>query len=224
METLEQPTEQRVKRVLSPEHKRKMQAGRKKKSKDEFVISPTVLVGDSKIKIFGKVDRDRAGNIRSEYPAFYFTEQRENLIETITQMERGLEEGAIPEGKARVNFREALRKKKERLADIEESTPKIEGKERDILKKMRAEFSEELKESYPKRVDGERGLVDAHEEMRRMTEPCVKIKSQEAAELAKEIGIKVNESGMITRNQMDKMFKISSKLLGESTDVEYLRR
>lgn len=224
METLEQPTEQRVKRVLSPEQKLRMQAGRKKKPKDEVITTPIVLSKDSKIKIFGKVDRDKAGNIRSEYPAFYFTEQKENLIETISQMERGLEEGAIPDGKARVNFREALRKKKERLADIEESTPKIEGKERDILKKMREEFSEELKESHPKRVDGERGLVDAHEEMRRMTEPCVKIKSQEAAELAKEFEIKISDNGMITRNQMDKMFKISSKLLGESTDVEYLRR
>lgn len=174
-------------------------------------------------KVFGEVDRDKSGNIRSEYPSWYFDPQKDELVSTIREMIRALEDDAIPH-QAKAKFREGLRQKKDRLEAIEKSVPKLKDEEKNKIVKVRDEIAIELKDAHPKRSERERDLVDAHEEARRMKEPVMKLKSTEQAEFAKECNIKISPDGKISRDDMDKMYKISSKILGESTDVEYLRK
>ncbi len=174
------------------------------------------------MKVFGDVDRDRAGVIRSEYPSWYLDQNVDELKKRASQAERALEDEAIPHV-VRAKSREKLRQMKERIEAIDRDTPKLDGKAKDDLEKMRKELIKELQDAHPKRSEREKGLVDSHEEAKRMKEPCIKVTSDVQAEFAQSCGIKIKD-GKISRDQMDKMYKIASKALGESTDVEYLRR
>jgi len=174
------------------------------------------------MKIFGDVDRDRAGKIRSEYPAWYLDQNVEELRKKTSQLEKALEDEAIPH-MVRAKSREKLRQQEERLTAIKRDTPKLDAKQTDDLEKMRKELIKELQDAHPKRSERDRGLIDSHEEAKRMKESCIKVTSECQAEFAKSCGIEIKD-GKISRDQMDKMYKISSKILGESTDVEYLRR
>ena len=222
----------RVKRVLSEEHKRKMVEGRKKywetqKNSPKVVtpkktVAPEVIIPKRDIKIFGSVDRDSKGKITSEFPAWYFDQQKDELERGIAQDEMALDQEAIPYP-AKAKFREKLAQRKERLGKINEETPKLKGSESDAIYKMRGELGESIGEAHFTRSQREKGLADAHEEVRRMTEPIIKVKSENQAQFIKECGINIRD-GKITRNEAEKVYKIASKMLGQPTDIEYLRR
>ena len=179
------------------------------------------------MKVFGDVDRDSKGKIRSEYPSWYFDPQREELGHEISEMENALDNDAIPtEAKAR--FKASLRQKKDRFQRIEADVPKFKGDDKDKIVKLRKEIEGQLKEAHPRRSEKDKGFTDAHEEARRMSEPVMKISNQAQAEFAEACGIKITD-GKITRNAMDKMYKITGKMLkisgeDESTDIESIRR
>jgi len=227
-------TTEKKKHIVTPEHKQKMIEGRKRywegKHKEKFEAkekavskpSPEIIIPKGSLKPFGEVDKDVKGNIKSEMPAWYFTEAEEDLGRKIAEGRKALEDDAIPQ-QAKAGFREALRQKEERLEKIKESKPVLTGKMEDVVKKMNEDMATELREAHPKRSEEEKKLTDAHEEVRRMKDPVIPIKSQEMAEFARECGIRIVD-GKISRDSGDKIWKITSKMLGKSTDVEYLRR
>lgn len=220
MEGLETQVVEKKKRVLTPEHLAKMQAGRGKKKKE--VIAPEIIISLPKIKIFGETDRTPRGKVKSEFPAWYFDMQKEDLMKEINDGEIAIQSGAIPYA-IKERSENELRKKKDRLDKIEEETPKLNGKDKDMVSKMRDGIGKKIAEAKFSRSDMERGLADAHEEAHRMVDPVIKIDSQAEAEFARSCNIEIRD-GKISRNEMEKMHKIASKMLGESTDIEYLRR
>ena len=231
-----QSVDGRVKRVLTDEHKKKMIEGRKKywetkKNSPKVVtpkkivsspVAPEVIIPKRDMKIFGSVDRDSKGKITSEFPAWYFDQQKDELERGIAQDEMSLEQEAIPYP-AKAKFREKLAQRKERLGKINEETPKLKGSEEDAISKMRQEMGESIGEAHFTRSQREKGLADAHEEVRRMTEPIIKVTSERQAEFIKYCEIPIRD-GKITRNEAEKVYKIASKLLDQPTDIEYLRR
>jgi hypothetical protein len=228
-----QPGTVKVKRVMSDELKAKMSAGRtrralerrekKVQSTTETPVAPHISIPKRELKIFGDVDRDPRGRIKSEYPASYFSEHTDELRREIDEMERVLENDGIP-GAAKPRFKARLAQKRDRLDLIVNGTPKLTGQEVDLVNRVREEIGTQLKDAHPSRSEKEKGTVDAHEEVRRMSEPVMKIENANQAEWAKSCGIRISDNNMVTRNDMDRMFKIASQKLGKSTDIEQLRR
>jgi len=68
----------------------------------------------------------------------------------------------------------------------------------------------------------QKGLVNPHEEARRMVNNIISVDEAHGG-LFKNMNI-LPQDGKITRNQAAKAFKIIGKLLGEPTNIEYLRR
>jgi hypothetical protein len=93
MESMEQPIMEKKKRILTPDHLAKMQAGRKKKEKP---IAPEIIISSPKILIFGETDRTPSGKVKSEFPSWYFDQQKEDLKKEIADSERAIKTGAIP--------------------------------------------------------------------------------------------------------------------------------
>lgn len=175
-------------------------------------------MAEKELEFFGKVDRDRDGNIGSTLPAWYFDSQVDTMKETIQRREAALERGDIPADYV-YQTREDLKRDKERLDNIESSRPVLDEKRSDALGKAYKELSSDIKESMFTRDDMQRGFADAHEEARRMTKPCINIDP----ELARKCGVNA-KGGMISRNDATKIFKIVGKALGEETNVERLRK
>ena len=68
-----------------------------------------------------------------------------------------------------------------------------------------------------------KGLADAREEMKRMTEPCIEVRG-DAMNIAKACNVKITK-GKVSRDGAAKVWKILGKALGDSpTNIEHLRR
>lgn len=174
------------------------------------------------IQFFGNIDRvhgdDRKG-FASAYPVSYFKQQVEALKNDIEDSEMRLRDDRVPVTdihKAKVE----LKKKKEKMDAIEQSIPKVSGKQKDELSKHYKDLSEKIRDAMPTRSDMMMGLADVHSEVRAMTKPCISVKGME---FLRDMGIRpVN--GKITRNEASRAFKIIGNVLGEHTNVERLRR
>lgn len=226
MEALGQPIVEKKKRVLTKEHIDKMQAARRKKKEPEMVTSkgPEIIIRSSKIKFFGQADRTKDGKVKSDYPAWYPEQHIEDLRDSIAQQERSLEQGSVP-AERREQYRERLNQEKERLEQIESSKPKLAGAEKDTVAKFREDIGKKISDAHYRRSQIDRGIYNAHEEARRMTEPCIEVNSQAEAEILRECGARITEAGKVTRTEAEKAWKIVGKALGEDiTNVEALRR
>ena len=176
------------------------------------------------MRFFGEADRTKDGKIKSDYPAWYQEQHVEDLRESIKQQERSLEEGSVPPER-KGQYRERLNQEKERLEQIETSKPKFAGPEKDTVSKFRKEMGDKIADAHYRRSHMEKGLVNAHEEARRMTEPCIEVKGQAEAEILKECGARITEGGKVTRTEAEKAWKITGRALGEDmTNVEVLRK
>jgi len=71
-----------------------------------------------------------------------------------------------------------------------------------------------------------KGLADAHEEARRMCQPCIRLTDDEAvmAQAARIKGVKSGQSYMVSRTQAEKLWKLSRKALGELANTNELRK
>lgn len=175
------------------------------------------------IQFFGDVDRQGKKDgeaITSEYPAFYFPIQLDELRETVEKTERNLKLGLVPASER--EYAEAdLRRSKERLKKIQNSMPKFNAKEKDALAKVRSDLGDQIGDSMFTRTEMRKGLANAHEEARRMSEPIIKVGG--AGKLFENMGIKPVR-GKVSRNQASKMWKVIGKILEEPTNTEYLRK
>jgi chromosome segregation ATPase len=168
------------------------------------------------IVFFGEVDRHPKGGYSSDYPAWYFPRQLEELKEELRGKEDALD---VPGISRRQELRQQVAELKHRIQDIESSKPKLTAKQKDDLAVRARELGDEISRAMPPRSDMMKGLADAHEEVRRMTEPCVKVD----AELARACGVPLSK-GLATRDGATKVWKIANRALGEASNVERLRR
>lgn len=178
----------------------------------------------SDVEFFGAVDRkDRRsdGRICSEYPAFYFRTHIDELRESIDSKVQGLERGEIypteiPKIKAE------LEREKLRLADIEKSKVVLKDGAKDEAAKLYADLGEQIQDSLFTRTEMMKGLANPHEEARRMKDLDI-INIRGNTEVFKKMGIQTRK-GKTSRTGATRAYKILGSLLGEETNVEYLRK
>lgn len=186
--------------------------------------APTPLLNSKGIVYFGEVDiNKKTGLPSSDYPAWCHDPQIEELKDEIRASEKAIDL-ELYKGKDLMRMREQLSIKKNRLEQILDSKPKVSDTDKDRIASARKELGERIGESMFTASDMMRGTADAHIEAERMVRPCVAIKSEYEAGLAKSCGMNI-ENGKISRNDAARIWKIQGKLLGESIlDAEQLRR
>ena len=173
------------------------------------------------MEFFGEIDKNARGMIQSEYPAWYFDSQIVMLKEEIGSSERALEMGRIPPENVPY-ARAELQMMKEKLYRIKDSRPKLSDGERDRLNRRYKELSAKIGESLFDRSSMMFGIASPNQEAKRMTESCISL-DEPLQELAIACNVKVDD-GKVSRNGAAKVFKIIGKLLGESTNLEVLRK
>lgn len=175
------------------------------------------------VNFFGAVDRKgkrEDGAVTSEYPAFYFHTQYDELEEETAKAERNLERGLVPASEVPY-IKAEIERNKDRLIEIQKAHPRLEGRQKDAVYNLYKELAAQIQDSMYTRTDMKKGLVDAHEEARRMSQPIISVKGNE--KFFHNMGIKAHK-GKISRNQASRAYKIMGKALGENTNVERLRK
>ena len=175
------------------------------------------------MKIFGDVDKTREGKPKSEYPSWYFTQQKDELEEGIAQKERAIRDDLVPHGEELSKMKNKLLHEKNRMEEIKVSEPKPTDAEFVLLKNLRKDLGAMIKDAMFTRSQMEKGLADAHDEAKRMSEPCIAIKEDQIA-FAKGCDVVVSHNGKVSRSGAEKMWKIASRLLGEPSNTETLRK
>lgn len=182
---------------------------------------------DSQICYFTMADMRRdheTGEMRivNTYPLYYSNTQRDDIAEERRMIEKAIEGGLydpveMPEVKKRLK---TLRDKEEMFAHIE---PRHLEAKKDSISKLNRRIETILRDSMFSRREMEKGLADPHEEARRMSEPVISL-PREIQGLAVANGIAVSSSGKINRNDLVRVWQMGQKVLGEYTDVEYIRK
>lgn len=179
-------------------------------------------VGDkATFQVFGSVDLNDKGQVKSTYPSWYFDHLRDELKNEIDRMKTQLKFDRIPKSEVAIT-QDRLAQKEIKLKDIESSTIDLRGKMKDRVSKVYNEIGEKITETMFSRDDMRKGLADAHEEMKRMTEPIIEVRG-DLTSFAKACNVKVVK-GKVTRDGAAKMWKIAGKALDERTNVEALRK
>lgn len=172
---------------------------------------------------FGAADKNGKGNIASTYPMFYYDVMGDNLRESIRRDKHAVENDLVPKGSLN-EFKQALIDKEAKLRQFEMAVPKLSSKTKDRINRVREELGNEIRDrmfTYDQ-MQQTRGISYAQEEMRRMTEPCIKL-TGDTLKAAHAANVRVT-GGKVTRTGAEKVWKIASKLLGEELNVEALRR
>lgn len=170
---------------------------------------------------FGAVDRrgrTANGDIASALPAWYFDEAIDELRESVASTERSLERGTVPADSI-PTARARLTQQKQRLQEIEGTRPKPNHKQLIWLRQKQKELESEIGGSMFTRDQMRTGDASPHEEMRRAKNP---VTCKIDHELARLIGLKP-KNGRVSRDDAIRALKPVNKLLGDPTDVEYLR-
>lgn len=240
MEGQTMPVEEKKKKTLSPEQKKKMADARKeywaKKRKEIAEVSLKAMEAETiaqkedkespgEIRFFGEIDLNQYGKVGADYPSWYFPRQIESLKEDLGRMQRELDGGTVlPQNIP--NLKLLINKTKEKLDKIESSKPKLTGKQIDRLSKWRREIESVISESQFTYDEMHRGTADPHEEARRMTEGIIKIDP----EIARAANLKPNRNGKYSRNEAVRAWQLSGRALQEAThweertNAEILRR
>jgi hypothetical protein len=177
-----------------------------------------------KIGIFGKADMNAKGEVGSEVPSWMAPRHLDLLEEEIRQEEQSIEDGFIPPQNIQ-DVKYNLKKKQEKLDELKNAKPKVQGKLRDDIAHAREELGEDISEAMFSRTEMKKGLANPHDEANRMSGPCIKIKNETMARVAKELGIEPDKkTGMVTRNQASRIWKIMSGLIDDETNTERLRK
>jgi len=188
---------------------------------DEATAIAPAEKGKATFQIFGSVDLDEKGRVKSTYPSWYFDHLKDELKTDIARVETQLKFDRIPRTEISITH-DRLAQKKAKLRELESSTLELKGKLKDRVATVYNDLGEKIGAAMFTRSDMKKGLADAHEEMKRMTEPCIEVRG-DAANLAKACNVKVVK-GKVTREGAAKTWKIAGKVLENHTNVEHLRK
>ena len=108
------------------------------------------------------------------------------------------------------------------MPTIKASVPKLNGKEKDELGRLYEDMQQKISDSMYSRTDMKKGLVDVHEEARRMSEPIIPVDVKHRKFMVNH-GI-IPKKGKITRNEASRAYKMSGRVLDANTNTEALRR
>jgi hypothetical protein len=172
-------------------------------------------------QIFGSVDLNEKGVVKSAYPSWYFDHLRDELQNEVDRLENDIKFDRIPRSELHL-MRERLKQKQEKLLNLDSSAVELRGKQKDRVDAIRKEIGEKISEALFSRDDMKKGVADAREEMNRMTSPCIELKG-DALKAAMACNVK-HVKGKVSRDGAAKVWKILSKALGERSNIETLRR
>lgn len=188
-----------------------------------------------KIEFFGKVDRQgfkEDGKITSAEPAWRHRRRidllREEIGEDEIRLRNGRELGLL-DGPQERRLVQEVRKKSERLDDLEASRPQLSGKQVDETAKLYEDLGPLIGGSLFTRDDAKKGLCDCHEELRRQKSACLELPMTESRmEVLHGMNIQYQKSGpgvvKVSRDEATKIYRIAGAYLGEDTNVERLRK
>lgn len=178
----------------------------------------------SGISLYGELDRDAKGNIKSQYPAWYNSSHLEELEETLREMETRLDRGMVPSDSVPEHKQEMKRIEK-KVRSIKDSSPVLTPEERDQLADVRKRLGFQISLLYFTKTEMDKGTADVSEEAKRMSTPMIKIEDDKVASVLKACGVdNFHGCNMITRGQAEKAWKLCSKQLGETSNTETLRK
>lgn len=174
------------------------------------------------IKVFGDVDKNKDGKNASEFPAWYFRAQKEELENDIARNRTALERGYVTADRVD-QIKKILKQDEEKLDQINESIPKLKEPEKDNLNKVVHAIGKDITSAMFTGTEMKKGTADAYEEARRITEPVIEVRNEKEADWYKSCGIEIKD-GKVSRGEAEKVWKIGRRLLGEISNTEVLRR
>jgi hypothetical protein len=189
---------------------------------------PEVLVkkdGVEDIEFYGAVDKNKKGQIASHMPAWYLTQHKEELDKNIDELQGALDRGFVPDTEKELH-RDRLVQFKKKRDEINESQPHFTENQKDQIDKISTEIGKKISAAMYTRSDMIRGTADAHEEARRMADPCIKLSGHQVM-LAKKAGCKISDvkgDAMISRTDAERVWKFCKKAIDEPTNTELLRK
>lgn len=177
------------------------------------------------IRFFAQCDTsfDKAGKkiIGSAMPAYCNEVEVDKLKNDIGKMERKLNSGTVA-SEARIKVEQDLKEMQSRLADIEESRPKLTGVLKEKMKKVYDELSKNIKDSMFSNDKLEQGRVDTYQEYKRQTHPCVDMPRGLAMALNVRPDGKRSAMMKVSRNEAGRCFQVLGHILNENIDTSEL--
>ena len=174
---------------------------------------------NSPVQFFGEVDLNPRGGVGSAYPGWMFPRLIEEMEEQILYEESQLKDQLL-DASQKASIRESIDKKRERLQKIEDGRPKLD---KDEVAGIRGSIGEKIKESLFTYDQMQKGTADAHKELARMKDPCIKLDGKEL-EYALGARVAISEDKKVSRDSAAKIYKMCSAYLGEDSNIESLRR
>jgi len=159
------------------------------------------------------------GQVGSTYPGWMFPRLVEDLEEQI-QYEEGQLRDQLLDAVQKANIQERLVQKKDRLLKIKEGRPELN---KDEVSSVRESLGEKIRDSMFTYDQMQKGLADAHQEVKRMKDPCIKLNDKEL-EYALGARVRISNDKKVSRDAASKIYKICSSYLDEDSNVESLRR
>lgn len=177
---------------------------------------------ESGVTFYGEVDLNKKGEFSSFMPAWSYTQLLEDMKEQIDSKKRAIDSGLL-DAERLVEVRAEHKRLKTRYDDIMASKPDMDMDKLDRLSKS---IGDKISEAMFTRDQMKLGLADAHEEARRMSQPCIELKDEEAslAVDARIKGVKKGNSYVVSRTQAEKLWKLTRKAMGELANTGMLRK
>ena len=173
---------------------------------------------DGKIRFFGEVDLNSQGGRTSDVPAWCFDVHIDEMEESIARKQRQIELGIVAPDSVHL-MKEEIRAEREKLELIKSSKPELTGSQKDKCYNAYKVLGERIADTLPTRKEMQDGLVNPHDELKRMKSKHISI----SPEIAKACMVKpVN--GKISGDEANKCYRILGAALGEDVSTERLRR
>lgn len=151
----------------------------------------------------------------SSIPAYMLKSNLDMLKEEVDSMKFRLDRGMVPREEYYTQ-KEEYKIKKAKYESIVESKPTLTDAQKDELRKKRDKLGEEISRSLFSEYDMKKGLANANEEARRMSEPCIPFDETEAKRMDNGKGNMNMVEGKLTRNKAQMAWKLMTFLLGDS--------
>ena len=190
--------------------------------------------GSGDVYFFSGVDRrvdqngdlNPDGKILSEYPAWYFDNQIEDLQEEISTCQKNISryrKDRIFDEESIYKQNRDLELKKKKLELIESSKPKLNGAQKDKLWEVAQNLTKEVRGLLFTKSEMKLGTPSPHEEASRIIDKKISVdKLGISPQMAKDLNLNLKE-GRASRGDLERALKIVNKLFGEDTNLEHLR-
>jgi len=184
---------------------------------------------------FGDCDKkggEPHGKIVNTNPMWTKDKVIADMEDSVRDIEKQEEDNLFINAKARAKKKARKLKIQRTLSQIQASNPvgKIKGRELDMLSKTVDSFVDEIKELNPTRYDDDQGVksgesrVNPNKQGFLSKRPCIKLKNEAEVEVAKACNMKIDENGMVSRDDMTRGTWMIQRILGIRPDHHSLKK